>query len=394
MELATAFASFLVGVLTAFTVSMGGEMPVGELVLIGVFSWIAFGTVVTGSIPPEVPRARLFRILLLCQSVAFLAYIFSDLYRHSYVHDISRGWARMVFLAIDIVSVAFLFGCSRLNLLMLLFGQFLGDTLHGLFFGALYGDIWKFGVGTPITYLAFFAASLLGRLALIATAFAMSAVHFAMDFRSMGGICFVVGMATLFTLFPRHVRAWLVLPALVIIAGGLGAYAYGHAHGSSKRATRSDISRSSMIIATYEGFRSSPLIGQGSWFSRSPVFGNFMVIRARMAKAAHVGGFPEANEAPGTVAIHSQILVALTEGGVFGGTFFIAFGIALAATIYRLVFILKSNRFTGIYLLLLLSALGNLLISPFSGAHRVYIAVACGLILYLQREPIDLRAAP
>ena len=140
-----------------------------------------------------------------------------------------------------------------------------------------------------------------------------------------------------------------------------------------------------MLLAAYQGFRSSPAIGQGSWFSNSPVFENFMAIRAEAAKAEHIGGFPEANEDPGTVAIHSQILVALAEGGIFGATFFIAFGAALAAAIYRLTFLLEGNRFTGIYLLILLSALFNWFLSPFSGAHRVYIAVACGLILYLQR---------
>ena len=170
--------------------------------------------------------------------------------------------------------------------------------------------------------------------------------------------------------------------------------AYGRSHGDSHRATRSDVSRSSMIIAASQGFLSSPLIGQGSWFSRSPVWDNFMSIRAKAAKAAHVGGFPEANEGPGAVAIHSQILVALAEGGVFGGSFFVAFGIALSAAIYRLVFVQRSDRFTGIYLLILLSALGNLLLSPFSGAHRVYIAIACGLVLYLKRETIEFRTAP
>jgi hypothetical protein len=393
MTLASALAAFFAGVLTAFTVTVGGEMPLGELILIGIFAWIVLGTAVTGSVPPEVPRTRLFRVLLLCQAVAFAAYIFSDIYRHSTVHDMSRGWARMVFLAIDIVSVAYLFGCSRLNLLMLLLGQYLGDALHAVTLGALYGDMWKFGIGTPFTFLAFFAASLLGRPAVVAAAFAMSAVHFAMDFRSMCGICFVVGTATLITLFPRHLRAWLILPTMVIIACGLGAYAYGRSHGNSHRATRSDISRTSMIIAASEAFLDSPVIGQGSWLSRSNVFENFAVIRANAAKAAHVGGFPEANEAPGTVAIHSQILVALAEGGILGGSFFIAFGIALAAAVYRLVFILRSNRFTGIYLLILLCALGNLLISPFSGAHRIYIAIACGLVIVLQREPAGLRAA-
>ena len=141
-----------------------------------------------------------------------------------------------------------------------------------------------------------------------------------------------------------------------------------------------------MLIAGYEGFLSNPLVGQGSWFSNSPVLTNFNAIRAEQARVLHVGGFPEASEDPGAVAFHSQILVALAEGGIFGAMFFIAFGGALLFAIYRLTFVLKSGRLTGIYLLILWFALFNWLMSPFSGAHRVYIAVACGLLFYLPTE--------
>ena len=64
----------------------------------------------------------------------------------------------MVFLAVDIVSVAYLAGCWRANLLLFLYGQLLGDALHAFAFGPLYGDMWKFGVGVPLTYLAFLIA--------------------------------------------------------------------------------------------------------------------------------------------------------------------------------------------------------------------------------------------
>ncbi len=386
LAVGSAVAAFSAGLLTAFTVSIGGEMPLGEIVLSAVLAWIAFCTLVTGTVPPEVPRDRIFRVLLVCQAVAFAAYVFSDFYRHSSPHDMGRGWARMVFLAIDIISVAYLAGCSGANLLVFLVGELLGDTLHALAYGPLYDDMWKFGVGVPLTYAALFAASLLGRPAVVAAALAMSAVHFAMDYRSFGGICLLVGAATLISLFPRGARPWIVIPALGLVAAGIGVYGFNR--GDSYRSTRSDVSRSAMLVSAYEGFLSSPVIGQGSWFSNSRVFDNFMIIRAQTAKAAHVGGFPEANEDPGTVAIHSQILVALAEGGIFGASFFIAFGAALVWAICRLTLLLAGDRFTGIYLLILLSSLFNWFLSPFSGAHRVYIAVACALILLLQRTPL------
>lgn len=391
LVLGSSVAAVAGGLLTAFTISVGGEMPVGELVLVAVFGWIGFCTLVTGSLPAEIPHTRLFRVLLFCQAVAFLAYVMSDLYRHSSPHDMARGWARMVFLVIDIVAIAYLFGCSKVNLLLFVGGEMLGNVVQAAAVGALYGDWWKFGYGVPVTYLVFFLAALVGRPALVAAAFLMSGVHFVLDYRSFGGLCLVVGTATLITMFPRRVRMWLIIPAAAIVIAGLGAYFVAH-RDSARRSTRSDISRQSMLIAAYQGFRSSPLIGQGSWFSNSNVYPNFMAIRARMAKAMKIGGFPEAHDAPGAVAIHSQILVALAEGGVFGAAFFLAFGAAMVVTVFRLTFVMEGNQFTGIYLLIILTSLFNWFLSPFSGAHRVYIAVTCGLILFLER-PRPARAA-
>ena len=73
---------------------------------------------------------------------------------------------------------------------------------------------------------------------------------------------------------------------------------------------------------------------------------------------------------------------------------FLAFGVALVGAIYRLTFTLVGNRFTGIYLLILMSARFNWLLSPFSGAQRVYIAVACGLIFCLQAAAVPRSAVP
>jgi hypothetical protein len=346
--------------------------------------------VVTGSLPREVPRARLFWVFLICQAVAFAAYVISDLYRDSSAHDMGRGWARMVFLAIDVVSVAYLFGCSPVNLMVFLFGELAGDVLHSLMFGALFNDMWKFGIGVPITYLVFFIASIFGRAVFIASAFAMCAVHLMLDYRSFAGACFLAGTATLVTLFPRRVRTWLIFPAALIVGSAVAVYAVQH-RGEANRATRSNVERKAMMIAAARGFYSSPLIGQGSWFSNSDVMSNFMVIRGEQAKDADVGGFADVKNGVQEVAIHSQILVALAEGGIFGATFFIAFGIALVAAMFQLTFTRESSRFTGIYFLILLTAFINWLLSPFSGAHRVYIAVACGLLFLLQRSRAPLQ---
>jgi hypothetical protein len=84
--------------------------------------------------------------------------------------------------------------------------------------------------------------------------------------------------------------------------------------------------------------------------------------------------------------LHSQILVALAEGGLFGGAFFIVFGLGLAWSLAHTVLVRPWHRLAPMTILILLLAVWNLLFSPFSGAHRVHIATACGLILLLKTD--------
>jgi hypothetical protein len=380
--------SFLAGFFGVFTVSFVGEMPIGELVLIAAAGWAVLCMVFNHTWPGPLLRSRFLWSLLTAQFIALGSYIFSDLYRHSFPLDMARGWSRMVFLAIDIIAIAYLFGCAPRNFLIFQFGQCLGAVASALILGPLFGDMWKFGVGYPLTFLIFFIAPFAGALATMTAAGAVGMVHFLMDFRSLGGICLLVGMLTFLQIMPRRFRLWLA-PLMMIAALGAVRWVSMQTQGNGVRATRSDVERSAMATAALEAFEQSPLIGQGSWFSHSDVYDNFMLIRHAAAKQAKVGGFADPNKDPGAVAVHSQILVALAEGGLFGGAFFFVYGGGLLWTLCHLVFVCRWHRLTPFCTLLLLSALWDFFCSPFSGAQRISIATVCGLILLVQTEAIS-----
>ncbi len=384
----SAWTSFLAGFFTCFTISFVGEMPVGELVLMAAAGWAGLCVAFNHTWPGRLLQSRFLWSLLSAQLIALGGYIFSDLYRHSLPLDMARGWCRMVFLAIDIVAIAYLFGCARRNFLIFELGQGLGAVASALILGPLFGDMWKFGVGYPLTFLIFFIAPLAGPFATMLAAAAIGAVHFMLDYRSLGGLCLLVGMLTFLQIAPRQFRLWL---APLLLAATLGAvlWIYGQTEGDSTRATRSDVERAAMITAALEAFEQSPLIGHGSWFSNTDVYDNFMVIRYAAAKQAHVGGFVDPNKDPGAVAVHSQILVALAEGGLFGGAFFFVYGAGLFRALYELVFVRRWHRLTPFCTLVLLSALWDLFCSPFSGAQRVSIAMVSGLILLVRMDAIN-----
>jgi hypothetical protein len=380
----SAVAAFLAGGLTAYTISVGGEMPVGEIVLALVAAWVVVCAFVHQASPGPLLRRRYFWVLLAAQLVAFAGYVVSDLYRHSRPHDMARGWSRMVFLAIDIVAVTYLLGRSRRNFVAFVLGQCAGDLSNTVLFGPLFGDVWKFGVGAPLTFLLLWIAPLGGPWTAAAAATALGVVHLALGYRSLGGLCLVAGALGVLQGTTRRSRPWLAPLGVLAVAGVIG-WVYAHARSDQgERVTRSDVERTAMLDAATAAIERSPLIGHGSWFSNSDVYDNFLLIRQQLAREAHVGGFWDPAEDPETTALHSQILVAVAEGGLFGGAFFFVFGAGLVRTLWRLVFCDRWHRLAPLAILVLLSALWNLGFSPFSGAHRVYIALACGLMLLHQ----------
>jgi hypothetical protein len=224
----------------------------------------------------------------------------------------------------------------------------------------------------------------------VLAALGMSYLHFRLDYRSFGGVCAVAGVLLFLKLLPPRSRLWLT--PLILAVAALGIYSvYQRTQDGRERATRSDIERAAMVTAASEAVAESPFIGHGSWFSNSDVYENFMIIRHVAAKQARVGGFADPNRETDTMALHSQLLVALAEGGLFGGAFFLLFGGALLEALGRIAFVSPWHRLTPLAVLILLSAFWNLLFSPFSGAHRVYIAVACGLLLLLPEFAADPR---
>lgn len=383
--------SFLASAATAFTVSLVGEMPVGEFVLIAAAGWALLCLAFNHAPPGRLFRSRFFWTLMVAQLVAFIAYVASDLYRHSTPRDMARGWGRMVFLAIDVVAIVYLFSCSRRNFVWFLLGQAGGALAYTAVHGPMFGDMWKFGIGAPITYGVFLLAPFGGAMIASLAAAGMGMAHLNLDYRGMGGICLVAAVLVFIIRMPIRFRWWIAPLALAVAVFGV-LHVYNEAK-SGARATRSDIERSAMVTAAKEAFERSPLIGHGSWFSNSDVYDNFMLIRHEAAKQARVGGFAGANRAPGDEALHSQILVALAEGGLFGGAFFLVFGAGLVWSLTDLVLSRTWSRIAPITILILLLAIWNLLFSPFSGAHRVYIAMACGLILLLNTAPAKVADA-
>lgn len=385
--------AFLIGLFSQVSVNLVGNMPLAEFVLLAVGGMLLIRVCIEHRMPVTLFRLPIFWILIAGQIIAFGAYFFSDLYRETATNDLLRGWSRMVFLAIDILAIAYLYGEDAACFIWSQVGLMAGGVLAFALNGTQVDAWWKFGVGGPVTVAVILAGPLLGRVASILLIAGLGLLHLNLDFRSMGGLCLLTAALLCVQITPRPLRVLLLIPALA--AGTLLTFWLNSRERSEdgERGSRSNVERTAMVTAAWEGFVESPLIGQGSWFSNSRVMDRFQVLRSEGAKLAGVHGYSTDDEET-NLAIHSQLLVSIAEGGIFGGSFFIVFGGALAWALLYCTIGRSPDAQTPIQIFVLLNATWNLLFSPFSGPHRIGIAIACGLILLLWREARGLVPAP
>ncbi len=377
--------AFFAGLFTQITLKMVGNLPLGEVVLLSFCVAMVMHACFTHRITAPLLREPLFFILLAAQAVAFGSYVVTDLWRETSTGDILRGWSRMMFLGIDVIAMALLFGARASCFIWSQLGFALGGILLMTLEGAHFDAWWKFGYGGPATIAVFLICSRLNRIAGIVLIVALAVAHLALDFSSMGGICLLAAMLLCVQGIPRRFRALLLIPALAAgtaLTFWLNSQQRGDDDG---RGDRSTVERTAMMVAAWEGFTESPLIGQGSWFSKSRVMENFQLLRSVGARLAGVHGYAVETEET-NIAIHSQLLVSVAEGGIFGGTFFIVFGAMLAWALWHCTISRSPDALTPIRIFFLLNATWNLFLSPFSGSHRIGIAFACALILQLWRE--------
>ncbi|HWZ94734.1 MAG TPA: O-antigen ligase family protein [Opitutaceae bacterium] len=372
----------LTGFLSAFTVSVVGQLPIGELVLLLVFPWVLIRAYHSHGWPAQTQQLKWFKILFVTLGLMALGYVLSDLYRGTASANFIRGWARVGFLAIDLVTISYLVGSSWSRLYLFIFAFYLGAIVNGLFSDLDLIEWWKAGLGYGLTALVLFA--LAGRSSLLQAivAVALGALSLALESRNLGGICLLT--AGLFWL--RHARGALRPLAVMVSLGALVAmFIAANAvflESQEQQHEGSNIERQSMIETAASSFLDSPLVGQGSWFTDSILMHR---LEERIASKDPTFRGYSAEEAS-HISIHSQLLVSLAEGGILGGAFFLGMGLLLLKTLRTLLTNPQPHRAFLFYLVI--GGLWDLCMSPFSGQVRVQVTltVCTCLLVILQQQ--------
>ena len=385
-------AAFLIGLVRSWTIQLVGAMPVGELILLAVVGHAILWMALTSRLLAPLPAPRLLAVFAFCQGLALISYIVTDLWRESAPVDMIRGWLRMIFVLIDLGGLALLLGATERTFAFLQLGASF-SFLQLLITPPTFGEYWKFGFAYPVTtFVLLLAPRFLGYWAAPLSCLALGVLNALMDFRSLGAICIGIGGLLAIRALPRTARkALMIVGALGVLA--LSPWIFQKMFADTDgRANRSNVERLAMLAAALEGFTESPLLGQGSWFSKSDLMDNFLLIRSDKAHAAG-GGMQFKDDDFEGISIHSQLLVTLAEGGIFGGLFFFAYGIGIVWAMWFALGDAAWHWTLPSRVFILATSFWDLWMSPFSGPVRVNIALTAILIALFWRQRIQLRSA-
>lgn len=368
-------SAFAIGAGLMFTLSLVGELPVAELVSLGWAGWILWRRATTRSWPHPLLYSAAFLWLLGGLAVSFLGYAMSDLARGTALVDVLRGWARLAFLGIDALALTYLLARDWALLRWFVAGFVVGVVSSVLIMGPHLEDYWKFGFAYPISFLIAMLVPQRRTWLLCALFAGLGTLHLFLGARSLGAVCLIAAAMIWVPRVGRRARL-IALAASLTVAGFAIRDLYVRS-GSGDRGAGSTTERAAMLAFATDAFAKSPFVGQGSWFTKGQRVDAFFARRAEFRNEADRVNLTEDNE----VVIHSQVLVALAEGGLLGGAFFIVFGWLLLWSVWFAA--MYDFTLRPLVLILLLNGGWDLFMSPFSGAERIFIALSCAIAVAL-----------
>jgi O-antigen ligase len=377
----TTLLSICAGLLTNFRFQFVGKASLGELALsvIAIFAVLA-----------NVGAARFWNrrvvLILATLGVTCAGYVISDLVNATPFDRLVRGWARIAFVILNFLG---LWALTRRRLVNLL-AFCLGDSLSSLLtYGTEHRDFlynYKFHCAMPVTvFLVVLVPLVLRRRDNIIPGLTLIGVgmpHLWFDFRTLGGMCILIG----FVLLARSMTVWRhrsLYLTLLMLAVGLScaavAYLYSTTNESySDRRAGSNSQRLSFVLAGVNAIQRSPFVGLGSWVWDD---GMWNVYAGRMGRASL------ADSAAGeTMGPHSQIVQVWAEAGLLGLVFFVYFGKLLIEALWSCFFRQAMSLMTPFLLIYLVASLWDLLCSPFANLHRLNIALALVMTIHVWRS--------
>lgn len=361
-------------------------------------------------LPDSAARLRRIRPILILLGLWLAGQVATDLINGSAPADYLRGWAKIVFFGMQLVTLWLWLPRRRLYFVAFAIG--LGMAAY---FGVpedYAGYEWKFGYDRALVYvgsgLLILASTALPRLRYLGPALflAMSLFLLLQAARSAFGILFVaaviVALALLFGRAPAlrqrlsgGVFALMLLAGTAVATGAMTIYGQAVEEGELGRdalvkyrdQTSGEVplllgGRTESLVSM-QAIADSPILGHGSW-ARDPYYvGLHHAIKVQL-------GLPVFDSARGKntlIPSHSHLFGAWVEGGLGGGLFWLW---VLTLPLAALFHLFKRNEPLAPLIAYCAVALTwSVLFSPFGSTERVFVAFQLSLLLWTMQAGGD-----
>lgn len=396
---------FLVPLLLAVDFNLGGRLFLSEIVLVLALPFLL----------DQARRRGVSRVPLKVVGLGLIwliGQVVTDLVRMTPEADWTRGWSKIVFLLVNLASLALLIDGRWRRIWLFGAGLAVGEAVQFYVHPSAYaiGDPWKFGLGPAVSLggalLASWPSVYRRPLASAGILLALAVVNLQMDFRSMAGVCFLAGVGVLLAgrsdgvHVRRSSRRRAALITCISVLGGLGfVQLYQHAaQGGAlgvRAQTKYDAQQSSLgillsgrpeITVAARAIRDSPIIGHGSW-AKDPKY--VQMLFSELRNAGYRGTTVPLSQ--DLIPTHSHLFGAWVEAGIAGAIFWL-WALGLVVSVLPRLHGLADER-VPLLAFLGVSFLWDVLFSPF-GAERRVIVPYCLLALLLAQADLRRRNRP
>lgn len=369
---------FAVGITCPLWFRQFGNLYIGEvLIILGLLVALPTGLKFARATP-------LFLRYVLLLLAMFAGYALSDIICATPTDKLIRGWARVIFLGLDFLFFASVFLRAKRLLLWFSLGFGLGKILTPRASSAAsafnkeldYITRWKFNYAPGAMNILGAVAPIFSKRPMAIAAVGLGFFILLLGTRALGGVTMLTGILLFFK--PKNGGQGIVVMARTVLIGALalgilgGSYSLVKDEIIKKRKYISDEGRFEGLTVAAGFIAQSPIIGYGSWkFTDERQTATSSRTYYRMGS----GG-------------HSYVLQSWLEGGILAGMFFIHLFYTCSRALYLVLGPRPYDAMSPIYVLLLFLGLWNILLSPFGGDHRVFIALYMTVTCMIDTERI------
>lgn len=344
-------------------------------------------------------RQPFLKLSLILLGLWLASAVASDLWNASPLHNAMRGWSKIAFLGLYIMTfmvlingrveryLAAILGIAVLQILTWIIGS--SEYLQGSFFDPI---TWKYGTGFAVTVIAMLLAIRRWRSPRAQGLFVLltSPLHLAFNARSLFLTVALSGLASFLTLRIRQRRQRVLLLvmglaiAITIVPAGEIAYdrlarsgVFGE-EALSKHLMQTEggmgilLGGRSEITISLRAVADRPILGHGSWAESEYYYMRYLMLQEAAGRTINWSLIAQ-REGHMLIPSHSHLFGGWVEHGIFGGLFWIGMLIVMIRALGAGLFGMRTAR--SVEMLAIIWTIWNILFSPFGAEQRCFFAI-------------------